>query len=98
MPGEDYCFLEKFERSCPRGMVVHVLSAKLGRMEKNKCINSAEFLGCFDDISAHIRERCYRKEKCEIFVSTLGEMIQSCPRSLMPYLRIDYECRTGILT
>ena len=77
-------------------MTVHVLSAKLGRMEENACINTKENLGCYDDLSQEMRERCYGKQTCSVFVGTLGEFMQSCPKNIMPYLHIDTECRIGM--
>ncbi len=94
-PGQIFCFLEKFDESCPVGEAVHILSARLGRTERNRCTNSDAHLGCADDVSAQLREKCYGQQRCEFFVSTLGEMIQTCPRSYIPYLHVDHECRIG---
>ena len=94
---EDVCFLQTFKKTCPVGQAVHVLSAKLGRMEESDCLSTSDHLGCYDDVSEEMREKCYGRETCEIFVSSLGNLVQSCPSTHMPYLRIDHECRIGLL-
>ena len=92
---EDVCFLQTFKKTCPVGQAVHILSAKLGRMEQSDCLSTNDHLGCYDDVSAEMREKCYGQETCEIFVSSLGNLVQSCPNTHMPYLHIDHECRIG---
>ena len=94
--GEDVCFMSTFEKTCPPGMTVHVLSAKLGRMEENPCLGSKVNLGCYDDVSQQMREKCYGRETCSEYVGSLGPFIQSCPKNIMTYLHIDTECRIGM--
>ena len=78
--GEDVCFLQTFKKTCPVGQAVHVLSAKTRDVwRRATACPPATISACYDDVSEEMREKCYGRETCEIFVSSLGNLVSKLP-------------------
>ncbi|ESO09391.1 hypothetical protein HELRODRAFT_168373 [Helobdella robusta] len=83
-----------FSLSKPLKSVVLMTLAKYGRMELGKCVQrNLGFLGCFDDVTKVLDERCSGREKC---IFKLPDPImftfQTCPHDVTPYLHVEYSC------
>ncbi len=96
LPGQDFCFLENFEANCPEGLAVRITLAELGRMRVGRCVRiNHGHVGCKDDVTAHVQERCGNRNTCVFHVSELGALVQSCPANRLAYLYVEHECQIG---
>ena len=64
-------------------------------MSPGRCISGSASLGCYNNVTGHIRSECDGKQECRIFVSSLGQQLTTCPRDLMFYLYVHFTCVEG---
>ncbi len=95
-PGQDVCFLEEFRARCYNRSLIRTEVALLGRMRRSHCILDSGPLGCFSNITHILRQRCDGRSECRVFVSSLGQYIGNCSRTLMSYLYAHYTCERGL--
>ena len=93
-----FCENETFEARCAHDEVVHIVSARFGRMTLNRCApNNHGHVGCHDDVTRYVSALCGARQMCsvEIYESALADVAGSCPSDIDSYLEVDYECRKG---
>lgn len=91
----EYCQLEMFRATCSEGHVVVMKSALYGRMRLGRCVQrDYGFIGCSNDVTAHVDRLCSGRQGCEFQVAELHKN-QPCPADLTPYLQASYECVPG---
>lgn len=85
---------ETLSISCPTEEVIYVINSFYGRTTLSICPNELTQhpnLNCVSEVApAFIREKCDRKNSCEIFATTfmLGD---PCPGTTK-YVQVTYEC------
>ena len=109
---EELCIQETFKASCSQGDVVFVSEARYGRMSIGKCLSEKElesfgpfnkdprYVGCFDEVSQMLNDKCSFKSNCDIKVSDLqtdARLLEStaCFPGLIKYLEVQYSCLSG---
>ncbi len=99
LPGSEYCFLSTFLVTCAADERVQIVTAQLGRMRASSCLTGNPSLGCVDDVTAQVREKCAGAgnpaHACSFYVGSLGAHIRNCSRDALPYLHVHHECVAG---
>ena len=98
--GGDYCDTETFRAECARDEVVVVRSARYGRMELGRCVETEMgHIGCYRDVLTPIDRRCSGRRRCELRVPDAElESSRPCLRELKSYLEAAYSCVPGIVS
>ncbi|KAK2160982.1 hypothetical protein LSH36_123g03037 [Paralvinella palmiformis] len=90
---KEYCQLEGFDATCPPDHVILITKAKYGRMKLGRCLTRDYYVGCSDDVTSILHERCSGKSNCYVSIPdpALYEK-QHCPKDLVSYLDAEYSC------
>ena len=93
---KEYCHLEVFNATCPKGSVLLMQYARYGRMKIGRCLTTSYYIGCYADILHFADSRCSGRQNCVIRVLD-PELVtfQPCRKDLMAYLEASYTCVPG---
>lgn len=100
----EVCTGEDFSIECPRGDLILMQEAILGRMKVGKCLDAnLGYLGCYKDVLIRMHSLCSGNPDCEIhrFVKNDFDNIEGssseCPKGLDAYLQTQHICVRGTL-
>ena len=92
----EICVSETAEIRCPTGQVIHVTSARYGRMKLGTCVTLEFDLGCSKDILQAADKWCSGKDACIITNDKLemdAELGVPCTvKELASYIEIAHAC------
>ena len=88
--------IEYFNPQCQPEEVIIMESAKYGRMNVGKCIDSDRELGCYADVIDTFDNMCSFKKSCSVQVGSNDfESKSTCWDESLQYLEAAYVCRKG---
>ena len=94
---KEICQWETFNATCGADEIVLVRSARYGRMQQGRCIESDYRIGCDADILLTVDARCSGRHHCTIDIpdSTLHRQVD-CLKDILAYMQAEYTCVKGI--
>lgn len=95
--GTEYCLEEPLETQCSADEIIHVDSARYGRMQLNRCVRTDYgYIGCGADVTDIMAGKCSGRRRCRIVnLEALFATSRTCPTDLKSYLETTYSCVKG---